>query len=38
MIVANSSYAFLSIGGAILSLLLIPIIIWADINKQKRAS
>lgn len=35
MIVANSSYAFLSVGSAILSLVLIPIIIWADINKQK---
>nr|WP_229720160.1 MFS transporter [Oceanobacillus neutriphilus] len=36
LIVANSSYAFLSIGGAILSLLLIPVIIWADINKQQK--
>lgn len=36
LIVANSSYAILSIAGALLSLLLIPIIIWADINKQQK--
>ncbi len=36
MVVAHSSYAALSIAGALLSLLLIPIVIWAGINKQSK--
>ncbi|MED3983509.1 MFS transporter [Peribacillus simplex] len=36
MVVAHSSYAALSIAGAVLSLLLIPIVIWAGINKQSK--
>ncbi|MGZ9817009.1 MFS transporter [Peribacillus simplex] len=36
MVVAQSSYAALSIAGAVLSLLLIPIVIWAGINKQSK--
>ncbi|KMY53817.1 MFS transporter [Bacillus sp. FJAT-27231] len=36
MIVAHFSYAALSIAGGVLSLLLIPIIIWARINKQNK--
>ncbi|MDQ0879253.1 MFS family permease [Peribacillus sp. V2I11] len=35
-VVAHSSYAALSIAGAVLSLLLIPIVIWAGINKQSK--
>ncbi|WP_079508609.1 MFS transporter [Mesobacillus jeotgali] len=30
LVVANSSYAFLSLGGGALSLLLIPFVIWAN--------
>lgn len=36
MVVAHSSYAALSIAGAVLSLLLIPIVIWAGIHKQSK--
>ncbi|GAA3332840.1 hypothetical protein GCM10020331_094530 [Ectobacillus funiculus] len=35
MVVAHSSYAVLSIIGAVLSLLLIPIVIWAGSNQSK---
>jgi MFS family permease len=35
MVVANSSYAALSIAGAVLSLLLIPIIIFATRKESK---
>ncbi|MBT2649976.1 MFS transporter [Bacillus sp. ISL-34] len=35
MVVAHSSYATLSITGAVLSLLLIPIVIWAVRNQSK---
>ncbi|WP_028401587.1 MFS transporter [Ectobacillus panaciterrae] len=35
MVVAHSSYATLSIAGAVLSLLLIPIVIWAVSNQSK---
>jgi MFS family permease len=35
MVVAHSSYAVLSIAGAVLSLLLIPIVIWAHSNQGK---
>ena len=35
MVVAHSSYAALSIIGAVLSLLLIPIVIWAGSNQSK---
>lgn len=35
VVVANSSYAILSIAGALLSLLLIPVVVWAGSNKQK---
>ncbi len=35
MIVAHSSYATLSIAGAVLSLLLIPIVIWANSKENK---
>ncbi|WP_410777778.1 MFS transporter [Ectobacillus funiculus] len=35
MVVAHSSYAALSIIGAVLSLLLIPIVIWARSNQSK---
>ncbi|CEG26322.1 MFS transporter [Bacillus sp. B-jedd] len=37
IIVAQSNYGTLSIAGALLSLLLIPIIFWAGINKQGKA-
>lgn len=36
LVVAHSSYAALSIAGAVLSLLLIPIVIWAGIGKQSK--
>lgn len=36
VIVANSSYAILSIAGAILGLLLIPAVIWANSNRRNR--
>ncbi|WP_078412447.1 MFS transporter [Priestia abyssalis] len=36
MVVAHSSYAALSIAGAMLSLLLIPIVIWAGIHEQSK--
>ncbi|MFJ7940498.1 MFS transporter [Peribacillus sp. NPDC096622] len=35
IIVAHSSYATLSIAGAVLSLLLIPFVIWAGVNQSK---
>lgn len=35
VVVAHSSYATLSIAGAVLSLLLIPIVIWAASNSTK---
>ncbi|PAK41250.1 MFS transporter [Peribacillus simplex] len=35
MVVAHSSYATLSIAGAVLSLLLIPFVFWAGINQGK---
>lgn len=35
MVVAHSSYAALSIAGAVLSLLLIPIVMWARCNQGK---
>ncbi|PAL11230.1 MFS transporter [Peribacillus simplex] len=35
MVVAHSSYATLSIAGAVLSLLLIPFVFWAGINQDK---
>lgn len=35
VVLANSSYAILSIAGALLSLLLIPVVVWAGSNKQK---
>lgn len=35
MVVAHSSYATLSIAGAVLSLLLIPIVIWTGSNQSK---
>ncbi|MCZ0871378.1 MFS transporter [Peribacillus sp. AS_2] len=35
MVVAHSSYATLSIAGTVLSLLLIPIVIWAGSNKSR---
>nr|WP_199749541.1 MFS transporter [Cytobacillus oceanisediminis] len=35
IVVAHSSYAALSIAGAVLSLLLIPIVIWAGIHQTK---
>ncbi|USK36490.1 MFS transporter (plasmid) [Bacillus sp. F19] len=35
MVVANSSYATLSLTGGILSLLLIPVVIWARGGKEK---
>ncbi|WP_046176249.1 MFS transporter [Domibacillus indicus] len=35
MVVAHSSYAILSITGAALSLLLIPIVVWASNNQNK---
>ncbi|MEC2076318.1 MFS transporter [Metabacillus fastidiosus] len=38
LIVAHSSYAVLSIIGGILSLLLIPIVIWAGIDKQRKSN
>lgn len=38
IIVAHSSYSVLSIAGAALSLLLIPIVIWAGITKQNKTS
>ncbi|MBS4217464.1 MFS transporter [Bacillus sp. FJAT-49711] len=34
IVVAQSSYGILSLAGAVLSLLLIPIIFWAGINKS----
>lgn len=37
LIVAQSNYATLSIAGALLSLLLIPIIFWGGIKKQGKA-
>jgi len=36
MIVANSSYATLSLGGGILSLILIPVVIWSRGGKKER--
>lgn len=36
IIVAHSSYTILSLAGATLSLLLIPIVIWAGIDKQRK--
>ncbi|MEE6449158.1 MFS transporter [Gottfriedia acidiceleris] len=36
MIVANSSYAALSLAGGILSLLLIPVVIWSRGGKKER--
>nr|WP_264740674.1 MFS transporter [Cytobacillus firmus] len=36
IVVANSSYAALSIAGAGLSLLLIPIVIWAGIHQEEK--
>ncbi|MCR2822123.1 MFS transporter [Lederbergia panacisoli] len=36
IVVAHSSYAALSIVGGVLALLLIPIVIWASINKQSK--
>jgi MFS family permease len=38
VVVAHSSYAVLSIAGAVLSLLLIPIIIWGGIDKQSKSN
>ncbi|MEH7379032.1 MFS transporter [Bacillus sp. JJ1533] len=38
IVVAHSSYAALSIAGAVLSLLLIPIVIWAGIDKQRKSN
>ena len=35
MVVAHSSYATLSIAGAVLSILLIPIVIWASNKRDK---
>ncbi|MDO7487076.1 MFS transporter [Peribacillus frigoritolerans] len=35
IIVGHSSYATLSIAGAVLSLLLIPFVIWAGVNQSK---
>ncbi|MFJ7930644.1 MFS transporter [Peribacillus sp. NPDC096448] len=35
IIVAHSSYATLTIAGAVLSLLLIPFVIWAGVNQSK---
>ncbi|OXS73426.1 MFS transporter [Domibacillus enclensis] len=35
VIVANSSYAILSVTGAMLSLVLIPIVFWAGIHKKE---
>jgi MFS family permease len=35
VVVANSSYAALSIGGGLLSLLLIPVIIWSSTKQVK---
>ncbi|KON90087.1 MFS transporter [Sporosarcina globispora] len=37
MVVAFSSYAALSIAGAVLSLLLIPIVIWAGIHQKEKS-
>ncbi|PFH81734.1 MFS transporter [Bacillus sp. AFS088145] len=36
MIVANSSYATLSLAGGILSLILIPVVIWSSGGKKER--
>ncbi|MFJ5760475.1 MFS transporter [Neobacillus sp. NPDC093182] len=38
IVVAQSSYATLSIAGGMLSLLLIPIVFWAGINKQRNSN
>ncbi|MGM0778204.1 MAG: MFS transporter [Bacillota bacterium] len=37
IVVAHSSYAALSIAGAVLSLLLIPIVIWAGIYQKEKS-
>ncbi|MBG9449255.1 MFS transporter [Cytobacillus firmus] len=37
IVVAHSSYAALSIAGAVLSLLLIPIVIWAGICQKEKS-
>jgi MFS family permease len=36
MVVAHSSYAILSLSGGILSLILIPVVIWAHGGKKER--
>ncbi|MED4057810.1 MFS transporter, partial [Priestia megaterium] len=36
MVVAHSSYATLSLSGGILSLILIPVVIWAHKGKKER--
>ncbi|GAB2535256.1 MFS transporter [Gracilibacillus alcaliphilus] len=38
IIVANTSYAALSITGAMLALLLIPVVIWAGIHRRNKLS
>lgn len=38
MVVAHSSYATLSLSGAILSLLLIPVVVWSHRTKAKEMS
>ncbi|QCJ45345.1 MFS transporter [Bacillus sp. S3] len=38
LIVAHSSYAVLSIAGGVFSLVLIPIVIWAGIDKQRKST
>lgn len=36
MVVAHSSYAILSISGAVLSLILIPVVVWSHKNSSKK--
>lgn len=38
LIVAHSSYAVLSVSAGVFSLVLIPIIIWAGIDKQRKST
>ena len=38
MVVVHSSYATLSIAGAVLALLLIPFVLWAGSGRQEKTS
>jgi MFS family permease len=38
MVVAHSSFAFLSLAGAFLSLLLVPVVIWSSIRENQTSS